>query len=118
MNIPIGCVTLFHKFNYQKYLCDGTKPYQQVPFQFSVHVENEHYKYLHDSESDPREKFLMELKKSLGTSGSILVYYKSFEMIFGEVDKKKTYQDLLKYCGLDTEAMVWIVDELKKIINS
>jgi len=26
--------------------------------------------------------------------------------------KKKVREDLLKYCGLDTEAMVWIVDEL------
>jgi len=25
-------------------------------------------------------------------------------------------KNLLKYCGLDTEGMIWIIDELKKII--
>ena len=30
---------------------------------------------------------------------------------------RQTYDDLLKYCGLDTEAMVWIVEELKIIIK-
>ena len=29
----------------------------------------------------------------------------------------KLRQDLLNYCGLDTEGMVWIVDELKKLIK-
>ena len=29
-------------------------------------------------------------------------------------DKEKVYSDLLKYCELDTEAMVWIVDKLKE----
>ena len=32
-------------------------------------------------------------------------------------DRDKIKQNLLKYCGLDTEAMVWIVDELKKIVG-
>ena len=29
----------------------------------------------------------------------------------------KLRQDMLNYCGLDTEAMVWIVDELKKLVK-
>jgi len=70
----------FETFNVGVPLYDGVRPYQQVPFQFSVHVGDKHYEYLHDSKSDPRKKFLSELKKALGSSGSIVVYYQSFEI--------------------------------------
>ena len=42
------------------------------------------------------------------------------DMTFGKMTaeaKKKTREDLLKYCERDTEAMVWIVEELGKIRN-
>jgi len=29
-------------------------------------------------------------------------------------DKEKVYADLLEYCKLDTESMVWIVDKLRE----
>ena len=64
-------------------LYDGTKPYQQIPFQFSINVDDgkniKHFEFLHDSKEDPREKFLAELKKVLGTRGSIIVFNRSFE---------------------------------------
>ncbi len=65
---------------------DGVKPYTQVPFQFSLHiVKNEgskpqHYEFLYDGCDDPRKEFLLELQKVLGDKGSIVVYYKSFEI--------------------------------------
>src|SRR5208283_5911620 len=37
---------------------------------------------------------------------------------FGEASETERLQvrrDLEKYCGLDTEGMIWIVDELKKV---
>jgi len=64
---------------------DGTSPYQNIPFQFSLHVITkpgamvEHYAYLAASGDDPRPAFLSELKKSIGPKGSILVYYAAFE---------------------------------------
>jgi hypothetical protein len=64
---------------------DGTSPYQNIPFQFSLHVITkpgtmvEHYAYLAEGKDDPRPGFLSELKKSFGPKGSILVYYDAFE---------------------------------------
>ncbi len=64
---------------------DGTRPYQQIPFQYSLHVvekENaaaKHYSFLADGTDDPRTEFLSSLKKVMGNSGSIVVYNQGFE---------------------------------------
>jgi len=180
-------------------LFDGMKPYQRIPFQFSLHIvqedgSTEHLSFLAEGKSDPRKKFVAELKNVLGNSGSIIVYNQSFEQgllrelaetfpkylewvisltprfvdliipfrkfhyynpvqkgsasikkvlpavtgksydgmyiadgmtasiryiesEFGdcsESKRKKIRNSLEKYCGLDTEGMIWIIDELKK----
>ena len=62
----------------------GMRPYDQLPFQWSVHVvrqpgaESEHYEFLATDASDPRREFISSLCAALGESGSILVY-SSFE---------------------------------------
>jgi hypothetical protein len=178
-------------------LYDGTKPYQQIPFQFSLHVDDgkevKHFEFLHNSQEDPREQFLLEMKKVLGDSGSIVVFNQSFEIArlkelavvfptykgwvdsvikrivdllvpfrnfdyynpeqkgscsikavlpavvgkgykdlnidngslasvtyYQEISSKgtldnQTKEDLLKYCCLDTEGMMWIVEDLRGI---
>jgi len=64
---------------------DGTSPYQNIPFQFSLHVITkpgamvEHYEFLSAGEDDPRPAFLAQLKQDIGPKGSILVYYAAFE---------------------------------------
>jgi len=136
-----------------------------------------------------RKKLLEEMKKVLGTSGSIVVYYQSFEigrlrelakafpeykewvdgiikrivdlivpfqnfdyynpkqkgscslkkvlpamtgkgyddleisdgttasiMFLKDGSNQKVREDLLKYCKLDTEAMVWMIEELRKVL--
>ncbi|MFC1948380.1 DUF2779 domain-containing protein [Chloroflexota bacterium] len=66
-------------------LFDNTKPYQNVPFQFSLHVlEHEgtmpfHYSHLHKGLGDPRPDLLAEMKKVIGESGSVIAYNKGFE---------------------------------------
>lgn len=61
----------------------GTRPYQRMPFQFSLHVvkegKQEHFEYLHDGKDDPRPGFLAALKKYLPSTGSVLVYFEGFE---------------------------------------
>ncbi|MBA7591689.1 hypothetical protein ES708_33849 [subsurface metagenome] len=180
---------------------DGTRPYQAIPFQFSLHVVSdrkasaEHFPFLTDSSGDPRLTFLAELKKVLGDSGSIVVYNQGFEeailkelaIVFPEYDdwitgirgrladllqpfrnfyyyhpqqkgsasikkvlpaltgisydgmeipngseasikfytvtygeateeeRHKVRADLEKYCALDTEGMIWIVEKLRKL---
>ncbi len=193
------CYLDFETFQTAVPLYDGTKPYQQIPFQFSLHVDDgkkvKHFEYLHDSKDDPREKFLLEMKKVLGTDGSIIVFNQSFEigrlnelaesfpehkewveavikrivdLIFpfrnfdyynpkqkgscsikevlpavvgksykdmninngglasvsyfesvfnNAVNQEQIRKDLLEYCKRDTEAMVWIVEELWRLVK-
>jgi len=67
-------------------MLDGFRPYQQVPFQFSLHiVEREgagpkHVSFLAEGRRDPRRDFLNRLKETLGDEGSIVVYNKTFEV--------------------------------------
>lgn len=182
-------------------LFDGTKPYQTIPFQFSLHIaENKeskpvHFSYLAKGREDPRSQFLSELKKLLGSKGSIIAYNSGFEegvlndlvkefpeysdwlegilnrivdlltpfsnyhfyhpiekgsaslkgvlpavtgrsyeemnigagmdasnlyeqVTYGDVDeetREKVRTDLLEYCKLDTEGMIWIVEKLREM---
>ena len=64
---------------------DGTRPYQQVPFQYSLHIlrepngEVEHREYLHKDISNPMPSLIESLKANVGSEGSILVWYESYE---------------------------------------
>ena len=64
---------------------DGMKPYQRIPFQFSLHIQKKpngklkNISFLADGISDPRPKFMQSLKDNLDESGSILVYNQAFE---------------------------------------
>jgi len=180
---------------------DGMRPYQAIPFQFSLHVvksdESEpiHHSFLAEGIKDPRPQILRELRRLLGSEGSIIAYNASFEegvlrelvesfpeytdwlqgiltrmvdllfpftnfhyyhasekdtaslkkvlsaitgkgyeemSIGAGMDASIAYErvtygsateeeiarvraDLIEYCKLDTEGMIWIVDELKKL---
>jgi predicted RecB family nuclease len=58
----------------------GMRPYDQRPFQWSMHVrrapgaEPEHYEFLATDSSDPRREFITSLCAALEDSGSIVVY--------------------------------------------
>ena len=57
----------------------GTRPFQQVPFQWSDHVilpggGLDHRGFLHESAEDPREPLVASLVEALGTEGPIVVY--------------------------------------------
>lgn len=66
-------------------LWDNTRPYQKIPFQYSVHVlsspdaEPEHFEYLADGQSDPRREIIENLSVILKDSGTILAYFTNFE---------------------------------------
>jgi hypothetical protein len=182
----------FESFQTAIPMFDGVKPYEQIPFQFSLHVGKKHHGFLYKGDKDPRKEFWDKLKGKLGEKGSIVVYNASFEKnvikglggLFGEEeiaeelnnrivdllvvfrnfwwysskqkgsaslknvlpavtgkdysgldiadgqtasvaylnvtygdgsDKEKVYDDLEKYCSLDTEGMVWIVGKLNEL---
>jgi hypothetical protein len=66
-------------------MLDGTRPYEQIPFQFSLHIihkagdKPEHRKFLADGRNDPRAEFMRQLKSSIEPSGSIVVFNAPFE---------------------------------------
>jgi predicted RecB family nuclease len=63
----------------------GMRPYDQIPFQWSVHVLRqpgaaaEHFEFLANDTSDPRPAFVSSLCDALGDDGSIFVYSQQFE---------------------------------------
>lgn len=66
-------------------LFDGHKPYQQVPFQYSLHVLDtpggtlKHFGYLHDERSNPILPLTQSLMSQIGDKGTILTWNESFE---------------------------------------
>ncbi|MCD4811777.1 DUF2779 domain-containing protein [bacterium] len=192
----------YETFNPAIPMYDGYKPYDQMPFQYSVHVlkspgsELEHYEFVETEAIDPIPKMFDSLESVIGREGSIIVWNKSFEatvntrvgeihtrfkefgesmnsrmydlmvifrdplyadpkfkgsysikkvlpvlvpnlsydgldigegsvamaswneMVYGEgKDREKVKKDLLKYCELDTLAMVRIWEGLVKTIS-
>jgi hypothetical protein len=75
----------FETFGTAVPLLDGTRPYQQVPFQFSLHIRREpggamtHHGFLADDASDPRPQLLQWMHHYLESAGSIVVYFAGFE---------------------------------------
>lgn len=64
---------------------DGSRPYQQLVFLYSLHIketstsELEHREYLANPYQDPRIGFIKQLIEDCGNSGDILVYNIGFE---------------------------------------
>jgi len=190
----------FETFDTAIPIFNQSRPYQKIPFQYSLHIQDEnnkvkHYDFLAQGDKDPRTSLLRELKNVIGINGDIIVYHKPFEIgvlkdlardfpenkdwIENMIDRivdleepfKKLYyyhpkqkgktslkvvlpaitgkdysdleisdgtdasmqyfyshikadlknideirNNLLKYCCLDTEGMIWIIDELNRIV--
>lgn len=83
LKYPVYCLD-FETMNPAVPLVDGTRPYQQVPFQLSLHViespgaESTHIEYLAEEAGDPRSA-LIEALRSIGPEGTVLAYNVSFE---------------------------------------
>ena len=64
---------------------DGTRPYQQVPFQYSLHVidspgaELKQMGYLHSDNTNPAKPLSAALKSQIGQEGTIITWNMSFE---------------------------------------
>ena len=67
-------------------LFDGVRPYQQVPFQFSLHIvrapgaKPEHIMFLAEGRHDPRPEFLLKLRDAIGRTGPIVAFNAGFEL--------------------------------------
>lgn len=63
---------------------DESRPYQQIPFQYSIHEERAdgavvHHEFLAVGAGDPRAALMESMRSHLGDTGSVLVYYQGFE---------------------------------------
>ncbi|BDY14014.1 DUF2779 domain-containing protein [Hydrogenimonas cancrithermarum] len=62
----------------------GQRPYRQMPFQYSLHIETEEggleqREFLAQEGEDPRPRFVKTLLQDIPSEGTILVYNKGFE---------------------------------------
>ncbi len=95
---------------------DESRPYQQVPFQYSLHWQNEkdgkvfHTHYLAESKTniDPRKTLIEQMIKDTKSAKTILVYYISFER--GRINEM--IRDFPKY----TVGLTSIVNKLDDLI--
>lgn len=75
----------YESFNPAIPMYDGYKPYDQMPFQWSLHIQREkggeleHYEFIETEAIDPIPNFLKALKEVMGDTGAIIVWNKSFE---------------------------------------
>ena len=75
----------FETYNPAVPLYDKLKPYQRIPFQFSLHIQEtpngklKHIEFLAETKDDPRADFIKHIKDNVGDTGSIVVYNEGFE---------------------------------------
>jgi hypothetical protein len=93
---------------------NGTRPYQQLVFQYSLHTQENyssnilHKEYLADPTKDPRIGFIEQLIQDCGTSGDILVYNIGFER--GKIN------DLIEVFPQHSNKLNSIVNRLKDLM--
>ncbi len=64
----------------------GCRPYQQIPFQYSLHIQGSpdaelsHYEYLAEAGKDPRDELLATLLARIPAGACIIAWNQSFEI--------------------------------------
>ncbi len=93
---------------------DGTRPFRQYVFQYSLHVQSEpqgetkHFEYLGETDgTDPRLKFCEQLISECGTVGDVLAYNVSFE--------RGKLEDLIEVFPQFTAGLTNIISRLKDL---
>ena len=86
---------------------DGQRPYQQMPFQFSIHILHrdgrlEHREFLADERSDPRCEVTRRMLEAITPEGSIVAYNQSFEIA--------QIKNLAEACPQHREALLALID--------
>ena len=91
----------------------GLSPYEQIPFQFSIHKEDgkgnlEHFEFLAEVGADPRYELALNLIKFIPQDACVLAYNMSFE-------KRVIRQLALNYPQISNELMA-IHDNIKDLM--
>lgn len=91
-------------------ILDQSRPYQQLVFQYSLHIQKEdktitHKEFLAETNGkDPRRDFTEQMIKDCGSDGSVLVYNISFE--------RSKIQDLITIFPEYTDELTDIIDRM------
>jgi hypothetical protein len=113
MNYPIYHLD-FETFASAVPVFDGSRPYQQLVFQYSLHIEYkdgklEHKEYLAKvNGEDPRIKFIEQLINDCGEFGDVLVYNIGFE--------RSKLNELIAFSPKHTLPISNIIDRLKDLM--
>ena len=111
LEYPVGYLD-FETFATAIPMFQGLKPYQPVPFQFSLHCQETprgrltHHGFLAEGNVDPRPEFLEHLRAGIGEEGSVVVYNQSFE--------RRILTELA--CAYPEHAD-WIEDAMERIVD-
>ena len=95
----------------------GTRPYQVIPFQWSVHVRDDaghltHDSFLNHDGDDPRERFILSLLDAVPSEGTIVVYSAYESSVIGELAKSfPQYSDGLETIRLRTFDLLKLIRE-------
>src|SRR3989344_8756051 len=95
---------------------DGFSPYNQIPFQYSLHVLNnpgaepEHKDFLYTENGDPSGAFVESLRNHIGPKGSVIVWHKDFECgrndeLAERLPESKAFFDDIKSRTFDLEVI-------------
>ena len=96
----------------------GSKPYQQITFQYSLHILNsdgtvEHKEFLGDGFNDPTFDIINAMISDLGESGSIIAYNDRFEK-----DRIKEMMDIMPEYKEKLEKLLPRFIDLAKIFQN
>jgi hypothetical protein len=92
----------------------GSRPYQQLVFQYSLHIQEtsasdiKHREYLVSPKEDPRVGFINQILQDCGKSGDILVYNIGFE--------RGKLNDLIKAFPKYSGKLTGLVNRLKDLM--
>ena len=95
-------------------LYNGSRPYQQVVFQYSLHIQRtlsseiEHKEFLASPNQDPRISLIEQLISDCGSMGDILVYNIGFE--------RGKLNDLIKVFPQYSDQLKGIVNRLRDLM--
>ncbi len=75
----------YETFNAAIPMFDGYKPFDQITFQYSLHIKNspnsklKHYEHLETTQTDPIPNLIKSLQELINSKGSIIVWNETFE---------------------------------------
>jgi hypothetical protein len=95
---------------------DSQRPYQQMPFQYSLHIQQGgeliHKEFLGDEQSDPRRALAEQMIRDIPNNGVIIAYNMGFERrVIRELAKE--FADLAQQLEVIEERFIDLIDPFR-----